>query len=112
MKYKLEGIQLAGNKQVENANALLELLNDYCHAEVKMSFTRANRGRANLSNTHFTVPEHAINKNETYLLYYVIHEFTHCLGNTGHDKKFKNKETQLLDLFGIKIEYALSLIHI
>lgn len=106
MKYKLTELQLAGNKQVKDAKALLDLLNEYCQTDIKMSFTRANRGRAKLAG-NFTVPVHAINKNnETYLFYYVVHEFTHCLGNHTHDASFKSKERELLNLFNISIDYA------
>ena len=107
MRYRLTDIQLAGNKQAKDACALLDLLNEHCRTKVKMDFTRARAGRANLRHDHFTVPQHALEKfGETYLFYYVIHEFTHCLGNSSHDGDFKRKERQLLKLFGITIDYA------
>jgi len=113
MRYKLTELQLAGNKQVKDARALLDLLNEHCqaneyhHTNITMSFTRANRGTAKLTRNTFTVPIHAINKGDTYLFYYVIHEFTHCLGYGHlHDDNFKWKEKQLLDLFDIQIDYA------
>jgi len=106
MKYKLTDIQLSGNKQVNDARALLGLLNEHCNSKVKMNFSRANGGQANLKLARFTIPQHAFTKGETYLLYYVIHEFTHCLGNRSHNSMFKRKERELLQLFGISIDYA------
>ncbi len=107
MRYKLTDIQLAGNKQAKDAEALLDLLNEHCHTDVKMTFSRANAGRANLNHTRFTIPQHAFTKGETYLFYYVIHEFTHCQDDIiGHGKDFKKAEQDLLGLFGISIDYA------
>lgn len=106
MKYRLTPIQLASNKQVNDATALLELLNEHCNTDAKMIFSRARSGRANSRLLRFTVPQHALEKGETYLFYYVIHEFTHCLGYNGHPSEFKCKERQLLKLFGISIDYA------
>ena len=106
MKYKLTALQLAGDKQVKDANALLDLLNEHCHTSVTMTFSRARAGRANLEHKYFTVPQHTLTRGETYLYYYVIHEFTHCLGYLGHDSTFKRNERQLLKLFDITIDYA------
>ena len=106
MRYKLTDIQLAGNKQVKDANALLDLLNEHCRTNIAMTFSRARGGRANLKYARFTVPQHAFERGETYLQYYVIHEFTHCLGIANHGSRFKRKERELLDLFNIKIDYA------
>ncbi len=108
MNYKLTSIQVAGNKYANDAKAMLDLLNEHCKKSVAMTFTRARGGRANLRHTHFTMPEHTINGKFPieYTLYYVIHEFTHCLGYSEHGSEFKRHERQLLDIFGIKIEYA------
>ena len=91
---------------MKDATALLDLLNENCHTKITMAFSRAYGGRANLVLHRFTVPQHTFTKGETYLFYYVIHEFTHCLGNPKHDSDFKRKEKQLLRLFGISIDYA------
>lgn len=106
MKYKLTPIQLSHNKQVDDAAALLGLLNEHCKADTKMVFSRARAGRANVELGKFTIPQHALNNGETYLSYYVIHEFTHCLGLRGHNKDFKQRERALLRLFNITIDYA------
>ena len=106
MKYQFTELQLSGNKKVADARAVLDLLNEHCRTSVKMSFSRANGGRANLYRQRFTIPKHAMDRCETYLHYYVIHEFTHCLGNLSHDKAFKRKERQLLKMFDITIDYA------
>ena len=106
MNYKFTELQLAGNKQVTDARALLDLLNEKTRSQVIMSFSKAKRGRANLKHNRFTVPKHAFDKGETYLFYYVIHEFTHCMGYPNHGKDFKSKEQSFLNLFGIKIDYA------
>ena len=106
MRYQLTHIQTAGNKQASDAYALLDLLNEHCKTHIGMSFSRARGGRANLLHKRFTVPQHTFTNGETYLFYYVIHEFTHCLGYVPHDSVFKRKERQLLVLFGITIDYA------
>lgn len=102
----MTSLQLAGNKKIKNAQALLELLNQHCKTSTTMTFTRARAGRANTELNHFTVPQHAIDNVETYLSYYVIHEFTHCLGFPGHNASFKQRERKLLTLFDISIDYA------
>ena len=99
MRYKYSELQLAGNKKVRDTRALLDLLNEYHDTTVKMSFTRARSGKANKLKGTFTVPTHAIDNNETYLFYYAIHEFTHCLGYNGHDAAFKREERNLLAKF-------------
>ena len=105
MKYRLTEAQLKGNKQAQDAIALLDLLNEHCNTGITMHFTRAMGGRANLQYTHFTIPQFAFARREAYLFYYVIHEFTHCLGYDEHDNAFKQKERTLLSLFGISIDY-------
>lgn len=107
MRYKFTELQLAGNRQVKDAKALLDLLNEQCHKHINMSFTRAAGGRANREHTHFSIPEHALKNGEIYLFYYVIHEFTHCYANNpSHDSQFKRAERKLLKLFDIEIDYA------
>ena len=109
MKYRFTDLQLAGNKQVKDAQALLDLLNEHYKSSVLMAFTHANKGRANIIAKRFTIPQHALDKGETYLHYYVIHEFTHCLGFFDeHNLAFKRKEQTLLAMFGISIDYAKS----
>ena len=104
MKYKLTPLQLAGNKQVKDAYALLDLLNEHEHTRITMTFSRAYAGHAR--DRHFIMPIHVFDKGETYLFYYVIHEFTHCLGYARHDSDFKRSERRLLNLFDIDIDYA------
>jgi hypothetical protein len=106
MRYKISEIQLAGNKQANDAKAMLVLLNEQMHENVTMHFTNANAGRAKTRIKHFTIPIHALKSCETYLLYYVIHEFTHCITNKMHDTKFKFTESALCSQFGISIDYA------
>ena len=97
---------MATPKWQQEAQALLELLNEHCDTTITIRFTTAQRGQANLTHNRFSIPEHAPTKGEAYLYYYVIHEFTHCLGFWEHDQSFKKKEQSLLILFGIKIEYS------
>lgn len=108
MKYRFTNTELEKYPHTKDAIALLDLLNERCHKHIKMVFTKASGGRANLTHTQFTVPKHALEKfGETYLYYYVIHEFTHCYANNGtHDGQFKRTERKLLALFGITIDYA------
>jgi len=103
MKYKMV---VDGNPKAHDAYALLDLLNEHYDCDVTMTFSRARKGRANLIKQQFTVPQFALKRGETYLHYYVIHEFTHCIGYRYHDSVFKAHERQLLALFGIKIDYA------
>jgi hypothetical protein len=99
--------ELADNKQAHDAKALLSLLNENCHTNIKMDFSKARAGRANAVNTHFTIPKHAFTKGETYLFYYVIHEFTHCeTANGTHNAFFKRCEQRFLAMFDITIKYA------
>lgn len=90
-------MQLSGNKLVSDAIALLELLNESEHTHIKMDFTRARCGRANWHLNHFTIPEHALKYGESYLFYYVIHEYTHIKYMIGNHKTlFKKRELELL----------------
>jgi len=105
MKYKLTDTQVG--KKGQDTRALLALLNEHCHTDIGMTFTRAAGGCANPRQKCFTIPQHAFAKGETYLFYYVIHEFTHCReNNSAHDRCFKQTEQELLGLFGISIDYA------
>ena len=107
MKYRFTEAELKENKQAQNAVALLDLLNEHEHTNITMHFTRAGGGKANLKKAHFTIPRHALAEGEAYTLYYVIHEFTHCLGHyKGHDNTFKRKERTVLNLLGMSIDYA------
>lgn len=101
MKYKLTQIQLSGNKLINDAIALLDLLNETNKTSIKMTFSKANCGRANQRLQKFTIPVHAITKGESYLFYYVIHEYSHCMlsRHTGHNNQFKQTELILLNKF-------------
>jgi hypothetical protein len=111
MRYKINKLQLAGNNKLakisRDANALLELLNEHEKTRVTMTLSRSIGGRANIKLKRFTIPltQQARYGND-YMMYYVIHEFTHCLGFHKHDNKFKLKEQSLCNLFGYKLEYA------
>ncbi len=106
MHYKLTELQIAGNKPIAEAKALLELLNEQYKTKVTMRFTRADKGRAKPTQSRFSIPIHATDKGEAFLFYYVIHEFVHCLGYHGHGITFKTHERDLLSLWGIDITYA------
>jgi len=109
MKYKLTSLQLAGNKYVDEANAVLALLNEHYHTDIKMEFTQATRGHAKVNFNWFSVPVHAINGKQAveYTWYYVVHEFVHINFRIhNHDSKFKTHEKKLLRLFGLDIKYA------
>lgn len=93
------------DRQIQDIESLLQLLNENKHSNISMRFSNADCGRANIDNGKFSIPLHAFTKGETYLHYYVIHEFTHCLGCWNHGSDFKRVEGQLLKLFGIEIEY-------
>ena len=100
-------IQEAGDKRIEDARALLTLLNEHCGTNITMRFTFARGGRANTRLQRFTIPKFAVDNGETYLFYYVIHEFTHCFGQYhNHGEQFKACERGLLSEFNIKIDYA------
>jgi hypothetical protein len=110
MRYKLNEMQLSGNSQIaklsRDATAMLELLNEHEKTHVRMSFSKARAGRANLEKKQFTIPLTAqAHFGLDYMMYYVIHEFTHCLGYHNHRTSFKHKEQQLCELFGYKLEY-------
>lgn len=111
MRYKITELQLSGNDQyatiAKDCNALLDLLNEYCKTNIAMSFTRSYGGRANLRLKRFTIPltgSH-VSCGIDWLLYYVIHEFTHCLGYSSHNETFKTQEQTLCKLFGYELEY-------
>lgn len=107
MRYKLTPLQKAGNKQIGDAYALLDLLNEHNKTNVKMDINRACRGRANIELNHFTVPIFAFNQGEEFSQYYVIHEYTHIMGkHYNHDSSFKRVEQSLLSLFDLTLDYA------
>ena len=106
MKYRFTDTQLAGNKKAKDCYALLDLLNETHHQKIKMTITRARGGHAHIREDRFTLPTYVFSRPEVYMFYYVIHEFTHCLGFWGHDLYFKRKEQDILQLFDIKIHYT------
>lgn len=105
---KREYTPIQTHKTLANdAISCLDLLNETMRKKVTLTFVNANRGHARLSTQHITIPRHAFGRGETYLLYYVIHEFTHIYtSDCRHDAKFKNAEKRLLAMFGYEIEYA------
>ena len=92
--------------KLEEAKTVLELLNEQFDENVKMRITTADRGQAVGREKRFTLPARAFERHQAYLIYYVVHEFTHCLGYYDHREDFKFWECKLLDKFGITIEYA------
>ena len=95
-------------ERMEVAKITLELLNEKHKSNVTLKLSHGRRGRARLSKQYFSLPIWALTNcyPEQYIIYYTIHEYTHCLLMMGHNETFKNKESELLKEFGIEIEYA------
>ena len=99
MKYTLNRTQ-QNSKLIDDAIALLQLMNEHNKTNFKMRFTEAARGRANIRLQRFTIPGQAIECGESYLFYYVIHEYTHCISRiVKHNDIFKHGEIVLLRKF-------------
>ena len=96
-------------ERMEVAKAVLELLNEKHKSNVVLKrISHSTRGMARFRQQYFSLPDYLFSGYpEQYIIYYTIHEYTHCLLMTGaHNPFFKNKESELLKEFGIEIEYA------
>lgn len=85
---------------------LLKELNDRYSTHIGMEFTSAKAGHAKVKEQEFFLPIWTFKHGVKYVEYYVIHEFTHCLGLYGHDRLFKAKEQELLSLYNLICIYA------
>jgi len=64
------------------------------------------RGRYRPYKNLVVIPQWAINTyGEHYLIYYIVHELCHVF-YMGHDTFFKGAEQEVLEYFGITIQYA------
>ena len=76
-----------------------KLISDY-NLPIHLHFKRIRRGRASYSG-YTSVPLWSLGEGWEYALSYVIHEITHgiilqTIGQVGHTRAFKEKETEIL----------------
>jgi len=97
-------------ERMEVAKITLELLNEKHKSNVVLKrISHSTRGMARFRQQYFSLPDYLFSGNypEQYIIYYTIHEYTHCLLMMGtHNPFFKSKESSDLKEFGIEIEYA------